>query len=57
MNSNYSKPVNLGNSAEYSIESLAIIIRDLIGLSNKSFKTLSEKIYFFNFRKRQQQYN
>lgn len=35
MNNNYSKPVNLGNSAEYSIESLAKIIRDLIGNNNQ----------------------
>ena len=49
MNSNYSKPVNLGNSAEYSIESLAIIIRDLIGLfyGNLLFVESKEKSFIF----------
>jgi UDP-glucuronate decarboxylase len=34
MNSNYSKPVNLGNPEEYSIVQLATIIRDVIGNNN-----------------------
>ena len=35
MNSNYSRPVNLGNPDEYTIEQLAVIIRDMIGNENK----------------------
>lgn len=31
MNSNYSKPVNIGNPDEYSIKELATKIRDMIG--------------------------
>ncbi len=34
MNNNYSKPVNIGNPEEYSIVSLATIIRDMIGNNN-----------------------
>jgi UDP-glucuronate decarboxylase len=38
MNSNYSKPVNLGNDEEYSIEAFAHFIRDLIGSKSKIVK-------------------
>jgi UDP-glucuronate decarboxylase len=31
MNSNYSKPMNLGNPDEYTIEQFALIIKDLVG--------------------------
>jgi hypothetical protein len=31
MNSNYSKPVNLGNPDEYKVAQLASIVRELIG--------------------------
>ncbi len=31
MNSNYSKPMNLGNPDEYTIEQFATIIKDLVG--------------------------
>lgn len=35
MNSNYSKPVNLGNPDEYTIKDTALIIRDLVGNNNE----------------------
>ncbi len=31
MNSNYSMPMNLGNPDEYTIEQVALIIKDLVG--------------------------
>lgn len=31
MNSNYSLPVNIGNTEEYSIEQFAVLIRGLVG--------------------------
>ena len=31
MNSNYSRPVNLGNPDEYKVAQLATIVRELIG--------------------------
>lgn len=38
MNSNYTKPVNLGNNDEYTIEQFAVIIRDLVGNNNEIVK-------------------
>ncbi|CAF0842339.1 unnamed protein product [Brachionus calyciflorus] len=35
MNSNYTKPVNLGNPDEYTVHQLATIIRDMIGNRNE----------------------
>jgi UDP-glucuronate decarboxylase len=35
MNSNYSKPVNLGNPEEYKVVELATIVRDMIGNNNE----------------------
>jgi UDP-glucuronate decarboxylase len=34
MNSNYSRPVNLGNPGEYKVVELATIVRDMIGNNN-----------------------
>ena len=34
MNSNYSKPINLGNPDEFTIRDTALIIRDLVGNAN-----------------------
>lgn len=34
MDSNYSKPINLGNPDEYTIRDMALIIRDLVGNAN-----------------------
>ncbi len=34
MNSNYSRPVNIGNPEEYSIIELATMIRDMVGNDN-----------------------
>ncbi len=38
MNSNYSKPVNLGNPEEYKVIELATIVRDMIGNNNELAK-------------------
>ncbi len=38
MNSNYTKPVNLGNDEEYTIEQFAYFIRDLVGSKSKIVK-------------------
>lgn len=38
MNSNYSRPVNLGNPDEYRIVDLAEIVRDLVGNGNPILK-------------------
>ncbi|RNA30475.1 UDP-glucuronic acid decarboxylase 1-like [Brachionus plicatilis] len=35
MNSNYSKPVNLGNPDEFTIRDTALLIRDVVGNSNE----------------------
>ena len=57
MNGNYSKPVNLGNSAEYSIESLAFIIRDLIGSCFNNLFIYPRMSKLTNHLLRKQQYN
>lgn len=36
MNSNYSKPMNIGNPDEYTIEQFAIKIKELVGKRERS---------------------